>query len=393
MIAPPTDMPAENQAPSIVESFKARYSRHERLISSLSLFGGFVFDALTLKRIDMFWENLWVIAHLAVAGACIILANRTARPPLAAAPVAAGAAPYSPPTPAIEPARPTPLWIVGVLQFCFGGLLSTFLVFYFRSGSLRTSWPFLLILAAAFLANESLKRHYSRLDFQASFFFLSLFSFAIFIVPVVLHVMGPLVFLLSGAVSLVLFWLFLRVLRLAAPETFSRGRHVLFISVGGIFLAVNILYFFNLIPPIPLSLRDASVEHSITRDADGNYAVQSEPAGWLGYFKLAEEFHCAPGAPVYAYTAIFSPTSLRTKIVHEWQTYDAHRGWVTTNRIELPLNGGRGGGYRTFSMTNQIRPGAWRVNVKTPSGALLGRLRFNVIFQAEEPALQSAIKN
>ena len=44
-----------------------------------------MFDALTLKRIDMFWENLWVIAHLAVAAACIILANRNARPPLAAA--------------------------------------------------------------------------------------------------------------------------------------------------------------------------------------------------------------------------------------------------------------------------------------------------------------------
>ena len=385
-------MAAGNVAPSIVESFRARYSRHERLISSLSLFGGFVFDALTLKRIDMFWENLWVIAHLAVAAACIILANRNARPPLAAA-APSHEPPYPPPAPVSRPAPRTPLWIVGVLQFCFGGLLSTFLVFYFRSGSLRTSWPFLLILAAAFLANESLKRHYSRLDFQASFFFLSLFSFAIFIVPVVLHVMGPLVFVLSGAVSLALFWMFLRVLRRLAPHSFSHGVHVLFASVAGIFLTINVLYFLNLIPPIPLSLRDASVEHSIARNADGNYVVQSESAGLLGYFKLADEFHCAPGAPVYAYTAIFSPTSLSTRIVHEWQTYDAQRGWITTNRIELPLNGGRGGGYRTFSMTKQIRPGAWRVNVETPGGALLGRLRFNVILQTDDPALQTEIKN
>jgi hypothetical protein len=384
-------MSAENVTASFFGRVKSRYTKVSRRLSSISLFGGFVFDALTLKRIDMFRENLWVLVHLVVAGACIVLANRaTTAPSVANQPAMAPDANAASDT---NGAPETPLWIVGVLQFCFGGLLSTFLVFYFRSGSLWASWPFLLLLAIAFLANESLKKHYTQLEFQASFFFLSLFSFAIFIVPVVLHTMGPFIFLLSGALSLVVFWLFLRVLRLAAPGSFSHERKVLAVSVLGIFLAINTLYLLNLIPPIPLSLQDASVEHSISRNTDGNYVVQSEPAGWLGYFKRADEFHCVPGAPVYAYTAIFSPTSLRTRIVHEWQTYDAKRGWITTNRIELPLSGGRGGGYRTFSMTNQIRPGAWRVNVKTPGGALLGRLRFNVILQTDEPELQSEIKN
>jgi hypothetical protein len=168
---------------------------------------------------------------------------------------------------------------------------------------------------------------------------------------------------------------------------------VLFASVAGIFLAINGLYFLNLIPPIPLSLQDAGVEHSIARNAQGNYVVKTEDPGWLGYFRLADQFHWVRGAPVYAYTAVFSPTSLRTKIVHEWQMYDEKRGWITTTRIELPLNGGRGGGYRTFSMKKEIRPGAWRVNVETPGGALLGRLRFNVILQTEAPALKTEIKN
>ncbi|MGB6431332.1 MAG: DUF2914 domain-containing protein [Candidatus Acidiferrales bacterium] len=378
-------MPPEHLTGTFFGNVRSSYTRIARPLSSLSLLGGFVFDALTLKRIDMFWENLWVIVHLVVAGACIVLANRAAS--------AALASPGTPGPSDATDAHETPLWIVGVLQFSFGGLLSTFLVFYFRSGSLLASWPFLLLLAAAFLANESLKKHYARLEFQASFFFLSLFAFAIFIVPVVLHTMGPLIFLLSGALSVVLFRLFLRVLRHAAPVSYPRERKVLFISVAGIFLAINILYYLNLIPPIPLSLRDADVEHSISRNAQGDYVVQSERASWLGYFKRADEFHCVAGAPVYAYTAVFSPTSLHTDIVHVWQTYDEKRGWITTNRIELPLSGGRGGGYRTFSMTNQIRAGAWRVNVETPRGALLGRLRFNVILQSGEPALQTEIKN
>ncbi len=369
-------MPSAKISRTFFEHLRSRYARFEGPLSSVSLFGGFVFDALTLKRIDMLWENVWVIVHLAVAGGCIVLANRAGRAAFDA-----------------KQSAETPFWTVNVLQFCFGGLLSTFLVFYFRSGSLRASWPFLLILAAAFLANESLKRHYKRLDFQASFFFLSLFSFAIFIVPVVVHAMGPLVFLVSGAVSLALFWLFLRVLHRAAPDGFSHGRKVLFASVAGIFLAINALYFLDLIPPIPLSLQDAGVVHSIARNAQGNYVVKTEDAGWMGYFRLADQFHWVRGAPVCAYTAVFSPTSLRTKIVHEWQMYDDKRGWITTNRIELPLNGGRGGGYRTFSMKKEIKPGAWRVNVETPGGALLGRLRFNVILQTDEPELKTEIKN
>jgi hypothetical protein len=48
-------------------------------------------------------------------------------------------------------------------------------------------------------------------------------------------------------------------------------------------------------------------------------------------------------------------------------------------RVELPVRGGRGGGYRTYSVKTGLTPGAWRVNVETPTGALLGRLRFNVV--------------
>src|SRR6201995_3082223 len=56
---------------------KARdwYGKFERPISSLSLIGGFVFDALTLKRVDLFLENFWVLAHLAIVGVCIVLVH------------------------------------------------------------------------------------------------------------------------------------------------------------------------------------------------------------------------------------------------------------------------------------------------------------------------------
>ena len=332
---------------------------------------------MTLKRVDTFWENFWIVAHLAVVAICIILVNRTENH---------GADPKDP--------SKAHFWFINTLQFAFGGLLSTFLVFYFRSGSLRVSWPFFLILGAAFLANEKLKRHYARLTFQLSFFFLSLFCFTIFILPVVLHAIGPFIFLLSGAVSLALLYLFLRLLRSGADENLStRRRRTLNICIAAIFITINVLYFLNLIPPIPLSLQDASVYHAITRNAEGNYAVQSEDPGPLHFFRLMETFHATPGAPVYAYSAIFSPTSLNTKIVHEWQFYEPKRGWTTMSRVELPVRGGRGGGYRTYSVRTGITAGAWRVNVESPRGALLGRLRFNVVLQPSDPPLITQLKN
>ena len=332
---------------------------------------------MTLKRVDTFWENFWIVAHLAVVAVCILLVNRAEN---------RGADPKDP--------SKAHFWFINTLQFFFGGLLSTFLVFYFRSGSLRVSWPFFLILGAAFLANERLKQHYARLYFQLSLFFLSLFCFTIFILPVVLHAIGPFIFLLSGAVSLALLYLFLRFLRSVADENLATGRRrTLNTCIAAIFLTINVLYFLNLIPPLPLSLQDASVHHAITRNAEGNYAVQSEDPGLLHFFRLVETFHAMPGAPVYAYSAIFSPTSLNTKIVHEWQFYEPKRGWTTMSRVELPVRGGRGGGYRTYSVKTGITAGAWRVNVETPSGALLGRLRFNVVLQPSDPPLITQLKN
>jgi hypothetical protein len=369
-------MPHKLLGQSLRIHLKTAYARFERPISSVSLIGGFVFDAVTLKRVDTFVENTWVAVHLAAVAVCILLVNRAEN------------------RGAVSEDRATShFWFINALQFLFGGLLSTFLVFYFRSGSLWVSWPFLLILGAAFLANEHLKEQYARLDFQLSFFFLSLFCFTIFILPVVLHAIGPLIFVLSGAISLALLYLFLLALRSVAGTDFFTRRLRLIASIGAIFVTINVLYFLNLIPPLPLSLQSAGVCHSITRNAGGNYLVQAEDQGRLRFFRFAETFHAAPGAPVYAYTAIFSPTSLNTKIVHEWQFYEAKRGWTTMSRVELPVRGGRGGGFRTYSVKTGIMQGAWRVKVETLNGALLGRLRFNVVLQPSEPPLITQVKD
>lgn len=99
-----------------IEPIRNFYGRFERPISSLSLISGFIFDAITLKRVDTFWENIWILGHLLNVGIFIILIHTQEKKEGDEA----------------NPGRKH-FWYVNILQFFFGGILSTYLVFYFRS--------------------------------------------------------------------------------------------------------------------------------------------------------------------------------------------------------------------------------------------------------------------
>jgi hypothetical protein len=348
---------------SIFQYIKNIYAKFERPISSLSLVGGFVFDAVTLNRVDEFWENIWVLAHIVIVAVFIILVNSKKHKV----------------GDENNPSEPQ-FWYVNILQFFFGGLLSTYLVFYFRSADLSTSWLFILLLGVAFWANESLKRQYARLSFQISLFFLSLYALAIYLLPVILHSIDNKVFLLSGGISLIIVIVYVRIIRYWNFEKYNQSKRLTYISIIGIFIVMNVLYFTNVIPPIPLSLKDAGVFHSIQRDSGGNYLAGYEDLGWRKYLKLYDDVSLFPNSPIYVYSAIFSPTDLNIQIVHKWQSYDEiNKEWTTKERVELPLIGGREGGYRTYSVKNNLTAGWWRVSIETATGKVLGRVRFNVL--------------
>lgn len=118
-----------------------------------------------------------------------------------------------------------------------------------------------------------------------------------------------------------------------------------------------------------------------------------EDRGLREYFKLYKDFHRAPGSPVYAFSAVFSPKSLNLTILHEWQHYDETKGeWVTETVISLPVVGGRDGGFRTYSMRSNLANGKWRVNIETEQSQVIGRLRFNLLPVENQPPLTIGVK-
>ena len=249
------------------QNLKTFFLRYERQMSAVGLLTGFIADSLTLRRVDLLAEQIALLSYILVAGGSIILHN------LYDGGILRGKH--------MERLNP---WLTFAMQVAFGALFSGFVVFYFRSASLSASWPFLLFLAVMLVGNEMFRPYYERLTFHISIFFIALFSFLIFYIPVLLRSVGAWQFLLSGAVSILILWLFVHTLVIFIPERVRASRKYIVRSVGAIFLAITILYFTNLIPPIPLSLTDAGIYHSVNGSPSG--------ATNANHFNARECFNC-----------------------------------------------------------------------------------------------------
>lgn len=341
----------------------ALYKRHERRITSLALVGGFIFDSFTLKRIDLLFENLAMLSYLVVSGIGIALLNY-----------------YHEHPPRWELVKRVENLLPLAIQFTFGGLFSAFFIFYYRGASFSSSWPFLVVLLFLLVGNEFFREHYKRLTFQVSIYFLAIFSFFIFFIPVILKTMGAGVFILSGLVSLIFIYLFCLGLFKVVPTRYQDSKVGIVNSIIIIFSIINALYFANVIPPMPLSIKNPGIYHSIQKSGS-DYVAKVEKKRWFESlpFFFHQTLSIKPGGSLYAWSPVFAPTDLDTNIVHDWQYFDERAGhWVSLTKITFSIVGGRNEGYRGFSKKDKLNAGKWRVDVETPRGQIIGRIRFDI---------------
>lgn len=361
--------------PKSIEELAAWYMRY---VSPLSLVAGFILDTLFLaKRVDLFITNALLFSYLVISAAAICLINliQTGRfkHPLAL--------------------KTLPLLPV-VAQFAFGGLFSAYLSLYSRSADVAVSWIFVLVLAGLILLNERFAHFYNRFSVQVPIYFTVLFSFLIFFLPVIFHRIGPFMFLLAGAVSLLLIAAAWRLLSKLVPELVKENQGHVRRAIAIIFVTFNLLYFTGAIPPLPLALKNAGVYHSVERNADGSYVLLGERLPWYEKFlNYQPVYHHVPGEPVYVWSAVFAPSGLSTDILHRWQWRDPATGaWITESVIRFPIFGGGDQGYRGYTEKSAVRPGRWRVDVITPYGQLLGRISFTIIDTTSRVPLVEYIK-
>lgn len=355
--------------------FKKLYARNERLLIPGMLVVGVVIDFVTFQTIQVKTALLLLTIYLVISGATIAFINF----------YDAGLIKNKKAVRYLNLAAPL------IVQFTFGALLSASLIFYWFSGSVSISWPFILIIALLMVSNDALRHYYLRPVVQIGVYYFILFSIFSVIFPFVLSSISPWVFMLSGVASLVVMYLYVLLLSKSLDHIHwqkSQFRNY----VLGIFLVMNALYFLNIIPPIPLAIREAGVYHSVVR-VGTDYIVQAEESSFFDRLWPGETSHRQVGERVYVFTSIFAPAQLNTRIFHHWQYFDEDkRSWVSRDRLSFSISGGRQDGYRGYSLKSAVEPGKWRVDVETARGQVLGRVHFTIENVDEKPNLVEIIK-
>jgi len=267
------------------------------------------------------------------------------------------------------------------IQYAFGGLLSGMLIFYGRSGDWLASWPFLLLVALAIVGNELVRNRAQRLVFQLSVYFIGVFSYIVLVVSVFSGRTESWVFYASGLLALLVVYCLILMLYHIIPNFIRLQQRNLIFSIGCIYITLNTLYATSVLPPIPLSLKEITIAHTVTfhRDSREYHIVYESIPPWQLFERLTPTLRVRDTKTAACFTKIFAPTRLQAGVYHQWDFFDPGQNqWVERFRVPYEVSGAAIDGYRGFSSSSNLRDGKWRCTVKNARGQSLGRKVFYV---------------
>ena len=347
-----------------LERLKSYYTRNEGRMAAAFFAAGFVFDMLTVGRIDS-WA---VIGQQAVYLAIImtVLLQMFAEQD--------------------QPPRPASTFVLtrwyyeyrsALIHFLMGALLNIYAIFYFKSSSLLVSFGFLGFLVILLLANEVKRVKSMGLPVKFALLSLCLLSFFAYLVPVLAGSISLPLFLLSmglGCVPLLVgAWLAGR----RSPERFALARRQILLPLGGVLIGFLVFYLFRLIPPVPLSIPFIGVYHQVERVGD-SYRLSHERPAWRFWHNGDQWFRAQPGDRVVVYFRVFSPARFADQVQMRWYLQPPGRGWALQDTIPINIVGGRELGFRGYGFKSNYQPGDWKVQVETTDGREIGRVYFKL---------------
>lgn len=342
------------------QALKARYERYFPISFFLL---GFIYDSLTLTRIDRMFDNIVLLFYIVLAGILITVIGRLQTGQLRNKLI-------------LKYAK----WYPNILQFLFGGLFSAYVIFYFKSAAVDKSLIFVVLLAGLFLANEFMHEKLENLILLCTMYFFACFAFFTFFIPVVTKSLDAAVFLTSGTIGFVLTALLITAIYF---NIYRKSPKKFFLPVSpslGVFGIMALLYLTNAIPPVPLSMKDAGIYHHVHKQGESYQVKHFRPSAFHFWVDSDEYFRYSGGDTVFCFASVFAPFALKTRVYHHWQYKDPRRGeYRTTDRLSYAISGGRDGGYRGYTYKRNVRPGEWRVDIETENGQVLGRIHFLVV--------------
>jgi hypothetical protein len=334
----------------------------KRNANVLFFIGGFIFDSLTMTRIDSTLDLVWQLGYMGIITVLMVAQVRQTQGRW---------------TPSGKLAR---YWEyeTEALHFCYGGLLSGFVVFYFKSTSFSRSLVFLSLIAVLMLANEMPQVRKWGTHVRLGLYAFCVVSYLNYLLPVLIGRMGWPIFILGWIIASVLTFQVMKMLARYADnpaQAFSRFT----VSPTIVLVLIMGLYMFKLIPPVPLSLRHLGIYRLVEKDGD-RYRLVSRAVPWYRFWKTDNrEFPARAGDEIYSFISVFGPRGFTHKIFIRWYVRDVvKKEWLTADRFPIPLTGGRADGFRGYMKKENFSPGHYRVDVETEDGRVLGSKSFEV---------------
>jgi hypothetical protein len=354
----------------MVTAAKRFLIKHKKYTPVIFFIGGFIWDSLTLGRIDGWYSNTILLAYLICLTICLYIFNLADDDRWE--------------NTFLEPYEEyAPL----AIQFFLGGLSSAYVIFFFQSVTLTKTIVFFLILLVLLLSNELLKHRISNKYLQFGAYYFVNFTFFIFFLPIVFETMNTFLFVVSGILSLSITLFLIGYIYNQSPST---RREITWWKIStliiSIYLFINTCYYFNLIPPVPLSLNKGLVAYNIEH-SDNIYSVSYEQAPLLAPWNSFDQtFNHQPGDTVFIFTSIFAPSNLEKEVFHKWKSYNSDlESWNITDQIGFNILGGRESGFRGYTYKENVWPGRWQIDVVTEEGQVLGKINFTIVSDSSGP--------
>ncbi|HEY6359674.1 MAG TPA: hypothetical protein VIX63_01150, partial [Vicinamibacterales bacterium] len=302
-----------------------------RHFSAIAMFvAGFLFDFLTMQRIDAWRDLAFQLGYLAGLTGLLTYQHREAMGRWAPGELAQHWWRYN----------------VEAVHFLYGGLLSAYVVLYFRSSTVARPAVFLVLLVGVMLINEVPRVRRAGYALRLGLYGFCVLSFLTYFVPITLGRIDAWVFLLSLLLTAALVWL---VAGWLAPSDADRAvaRVRLFAPAAGMLVFIGVLYVLRLIPPVPLSVQFHGIYHDVRREDGGYTLVYREPPAWASWRRDSRPFERRDGDRLHYFARVFAPSGFRHRVMIRWEILDpAHGVWATTDRIPLSVTGGRAEGFR-----------------------------------------------
>lgn len=255
-----------------------------------------------------------------------------------------------------------------IFHFLSGGLLSAFTIFFILSSSIAQSSIFILFILFLMVMNES--EYFQKGNDWIKLFLVQfcLSSFMIIYVPVIMGLTGTIVFLIATIFGAVILPLLLKKLKN------NSYNHSIVCSAFVTFVFI-IMYIFNFIPPVPLSVKEIGVYHDVKK-INNEYHLYKEVSRLKFWSQGDQDFVAQQGDKVYVFARIFAPKRFEEKVYIQWEVWQDD--WKVSDRIPLKVTGGNDWGYRAYTFKKNYTEGTWRARIVTENEKEIGRVNFQI---------------